>query len=154
LPHIQRFHKLRAKRDGPLFINSFRFLRRWVVMLCVAQCFVVCIQAKIALQDHIHHLLNIEHEPNAIAGTVVLTGDAVEPRIAAMHEYVNDGAVPRMRGAGHHHIGDGMMNPWLTAGYELPSVEYDTTVRPKVIPGRAVAVHKRQDRPPESILIV
>lgn len=137
-----------------MFINSFRFLQRWVVMLCMAQCLVVCVQAKIALQDHIHHLLNIEHPPNAIAGTVVLTDNSADQRIVAVQGYVNDGQTPRMRGAGHQHIGDGMMNPWLTAAYELPRVEYDATARPKVTPGQLVDIHRRQDRPPEPALIV
>jgi hypothetical protein len=127
-------------------------------MFCVALCVALSTQMTIVVLDHLQHAFNVDHAPNALAGSIVFHDRGVPPHTHLLgddggpaHGHHSHGEIPDDHDSlAHHHYGPGMLAPWLVspmfvyAVSPLPDADYDynETTHPD-------APAWRRDRPPK-----
>ncbi len=69
-------------------------IRRMMGALCVAMACLFCIQSTVVLFDRIEHGLELQHEPRALAGSLIQAMDnddhAAQPDHASVHVHLDD----------------------------------------------------------------
>ena len=121
---------------------GFDRLKRTIAMVCVAMSCVLGVQTTVIALDRLDHALEIEHDPNPLAGAVQSCGLAAEACEEA------DASLDPMA---HAHLGDAVTSIVLGSTPSLTSVDFErATIRPAS--ARAVPGMERiaPDRPPKA----
>ena len=122
--------------------RGFDRLKRTIAMICVAMCCVLVAQTTVIALDRLEHALEIEHDPNPLAGAV----QSCDPAAEACEE-----ADPSLDPMSHAHLGGAVTSIMLGSTPSLISVDFErATIRPAS--ARAVPRLGRTapDRPPKA----
>ena len=98
-----------SRQEISVFTHAFGKMKRVVTIVCITAACAFCVQSTVIAIDRIEHALEIDHDANSIAGSVVSCADA--PADCAQY----GGGHP----VSHSHMGDTISPFFVAVDFDL-----------------------------------